>query len=435
MRIEHIKIQGYRSLYDVGFAPRPLTVFVGPNNAGKSNLVDAIDFLSQVHRTGLTNAVIAKGGFEAIAHRRQRRVQRISIELTASFSYAELLAVLPLPSSVDTTLKQPELLVHMDHRFSIAPASTRIMTEFQLTSERLSVDVTRDGVRSALFCFDTEEELAWANRDFIATLEVDVRRTLIGPIMESSDLGEILRSVGGRNQLVGNALAMGSMVIAYFGLRLGNLCIYQLSPIAGRLPGAPMPSADMDRYGKNLPSIVSHMQTNFPEQWAHVLEKMDSIAPTVEDIQVRLHDRTSVLQFSEPSGRRSRPVDEMSDGTIQSLALLTALYDPRKPLIVVEEPENSVHPWGVRTFVDAFREVTAPSRGKQVIVTTHAPVLIEYLVPDDIYLVWREDGRTSVRPLTELDPDVARAWADGTTDLFSFLDSGLLREAVPGGVG
>ena len=45
MHIERVRIQGFRSLYDVTFAPRPLSVLVGPNNGGKSNLVDAFAFL------------------------------------------------------------------------------------------------------------------------------------------------------------------------------------------------------------------------------------------------------------------------------------------------------------------------------------------------------------------------------------------------------
>src|SRR4051812_31057073 len=76
MRIERISIQAYRSLYNVTFAPTQFTVLVGPNNSGKSNLVEALDFLGDVHQHGIEVAITRKGGFENIAHRRMRRTKR-----------------------------------------------------------------------------------------------------------------------------------------------------------------------------------------------------------------------------------------------------------------------------------------------------------------------------------------------------------------------
>ena len=90
MRIERIAVGAYRSLYDVELAPGRFTALVGPNNAGKSNTVESLDFLADVHRHGVEVAVIRKGGYENIAHRRMRRTRLpISFELSATFSQEE----------------------------------------------------------------------------------------------------------------------------------------------------------------------------------------------------------------------------------------------------------------------------------------------------------------------------------------------------------
>ena len=68
MEINELRIQAYRSLYEVGLAPKPVRVIVGTNNAGKTNLLDAVHFLGEVHRHGIDIAVSRKGGFENIAH-------------------------------------------------------------------------------------------------------------------------------------------------------------------------------------------------------------------------------------------------------------------------------------------------------------------------------------------------------------------------------
>ena len=78
MRIESLTISRYRSLYGVSLRPGDLTVVVGPNNAGKTNLVDAVDFLAEAYRFGLEVAVGRKGGFENIAHRKVRRTNHLS---------------------------------------------------------------------------------------------------------------------------------------------------------------------------------------------------------------------------------------------------------------------------------------------------------------------------------------------------------------------
>ena len=96
---------------------------------------------------------------------------------------------------------------------------------------------------------------------------------------------------------------------------------------------------------------------------------------------------------------------------------------------VIEEPENSVHPWIVRTFVDACRFVHA----KQVIVTTHSPVLISHLKPEEVSIVWRKDGRTEIGLLEDLDSHARLLWESGDVDLFEIVDGGWLREAVPQG--
>ena len=68
--------------------------------------------------------------------------------------------------------------------------------------------------------------------------------------------------------------------------------------------------------------------------------------------------------------------EDISDGTIQAIALLTATFDPRIPILVIEEPENSVHPWAIRNFIEAFREV---SEKKQIFLTTHSPIVIDQI--------------------------------------------------------
>ena len=78
------------------------------------------------------------------------------------------------------------------------------------------------------------------------------------------------------------------------------------------------------------------------------------------------------------------------------LALMTALFaDPETKLIGIEEPENYVHPTALQSFVEYLRRGQARV---QFIVTTHSPLLLDYLDdPGAVRIVRRtDDGATTV---------------------------------------
>jgi predicted ATPase len=154
---------------------------------------------------------------------------------------------------------------------------------------------------------------------------------------------------------------------------------------------------------------------------------MQRIVPSLNDIGTNFSDdRRLTLFFQEEGVGKAWNSEEISDGTIQSLAMFSALFDTRSPFTVIEEPENSVHPWILRVFVDACRETA-----KQVVITTHSPAVINYLRPEEITVVWREGGRTNVAALIDLDPAAESMWESGDSTIFEIIDSGWLPQTVP----
>jgi len=71
--ITEFHIENFRSLKHVAFGGLPLSFFCGPNGSGKTNLAEALDFLSKTFNNGLSYAVAEKGGFYNICFRKERR--------------------------------------------------------------------------------------------------------------------------------------------------------------------------------------------------------------------------------------------------------------------------------------------------------------------------------------------------------------------------
>ena len=61
--IKSIEIEGFRSLRHVRLDLRPLNVLIGPNQSGKTNILDALDFLAQAVQGKLSPALYhSRGG-------------------------------------------------------------------------------------------------------------------------------------------------------------------------------------------------------------------------------------------------------------------------------------------------------------------------------------------------------------------------------------
>jgi len=390
MRLKRLEIRNYKSLRDIAIEPTPLSVFVGPNGAGKTNLADALDFLGHTYRWNLESAVAEKGGYENICYRDVRRSKdpirfRIVSDLTLS-------------SSLDVFALSPKKRVDpgsfvLDHLFEFKAKSRGIQSPFSISTEEIIVRTPLEPFQEVFH--GSRQEL---DREFLGAIAV-------------TDSALVLQG------------------LSFLTAELRRLRVFQLNPRSCRDSGVPTPSPDLDRFGGNLPAAVAFLKKHHPEEFDHVLDTVRRITPNVEDIETGFtHTKTLALFVKERGISRPWTSEDISDGTIQTIALLTAIFDPRSSLVVIEEPENSVHPWALRNLVEAFRTA---SEKKQILLTTHSPILIDQLKPEEIWVVQKPGTETKIDPLLSLDPSLKEAWGQGKFTLSEYLDSGAVPEAVP----
>jgi predicted ATPase len=166
-----------------------------------------------------------------------------------------------------------------------------------------------------------------------------------------------------------------------------------------------------------------------PREWELILSAMRAILPNLKAVDVNYtSSRTLGLLFHEEGFGRPWGVDEVSDGTIQTLALLVAIFDPRYTALILEEPENSIHPWIIRQILEACR---AASDQKQIVITTHSPIVMNSVKPEEIWVMWRKKGESHIAAVDVLDPAFLDLWQEGEIPAFDYLDSGALPNAVP----
>jgi energy-coupling factor transporter ATP-binding protein EcfA2 len=100
------------------------------------------------------------------------------------------------------------------------------------------------------------------------------------------------------------------------------------------------------------------------------------------------------------------PARELSQGLLVYFAFLTIVHREDAPaVLLVEEPENGVHPLRLHEIVALLRSLA--ERGVQIIMTTHSPDLLNACKPEEV-LVFRRPDPDSGTEICRLRPDFKR---------------------------
>ncbi len=386
--------------------PASLSVFVGPNAAGKSNFADALDFLAEVYRGDLEGAIKKKGGFENILFR-QAKVGGESIRFRVVLEGGE-----------------PGQRILFDHIFVLRSKTRGARSPFQVWHEDLTVRQKIVEGEPVEICRIVRDEREVGSIFFKTEDAMGISDALTEYFLERLDRKNLAKT-GLFLSIIINFFAWARTLSKFFG----SLRVFQLNPRQSRQDGVLTPDPGLDRFGGNLPAVIDYLKRESPEAFAHLLESVRRVAPSIEAIETDFtHTRALGLFLREAGVKRPWTAEDISDGTVQTIALFAATFDPRIPILVLEEPENSVHPWAIRNFVQAFR--TAAEQ-KQIFLTTHSPILIDQIRPEELWVVQRPALETKITPVLELDPSLQDSWGQGKFTLSEYLDSGALPEAVP----
>ena len=93
------------------------------------------------------------------------------------------------------------------------------------------------------------------------------------------------------------------------------------------------------------------------------------------------------IYFKLKDAEQRVPASQASDGTLLMLAYLTILYLPKPPrFLLIEEPENGIHPKRLQDVLKVLRELVQEQKHTQIVMTTHSPYVLDLFQPDEVTL-------------------------------------------------
>lgn len=157
----------------------------------------------------------------------------------------------------------------------------------------------------------------------------------------------------------------------------------------------------LDEEGQMLPALLYELTD---AQRQDLIERVQRVLPGMQDVQLEESSgRDTVVNYAllermpyrGKRGRRNFPIPSwmLSEGTRRITALFALLvHDPPPSLLCVEEVENGLDPHTAILVLQELR--SAADRGTQVLITTHNPWLLDHVELDDILEARRQDGNT-----------------------------------------
>jgi len=394
--IRRVKIQGYKSLKDIEVELQPLTVIIGPNAAGKSNLFDALGLLSRLvtsqtlgeafkgHRGAPVEAFFyGPGGLTwLLTQKAATFIVEVDVELTSE-----------VVAAVERRIQERQ-------SGEAEPASRRISENrlrYTLIVE-MAMDSGRLGVKA--------ERLVALNQDGTEKASI---MPFIQPMgnrlyLQVEDQDRSFEYVVDQDHtLVSTSIYPPYHPhVAALKEELSRWRFYYLDPETMRTENPLKEAETLGPFGADLAAFYYTLRTRNPQQFQALNRALYLLLPEVQELSVERTPegllRLLVLEEKVPFSARV-----ISEGTLRILGLL-AITNPLAPTTVIgyEEPENGVHPRRLQLIAELLQ--TVATEGKQILVNTHSPRLPEYFEPSSLVVCSKENGMTTFVPLQDLGP-------------------------------
>ncbi|MET3924434.1 AAA family ATPase [Devosia sp. 2618] len=370
MGLTDIHIAGYRSIRSIHFPVRQLSVLVGANGVGKTNLYRALELVRAAATGEFAQEIAKEGGLASVMWAGERKAidqprLSLSVGLDDDGTYG---VEAGLPHTYGLEAGYP------------TPVDAAFPEEAMVKAEHLTLKARRP-----VALLDRKGPSAWArNGDGARSLATDRLLSSETALTELRGYPEIDAV---RETIAAWRFFHGFRTDADSKLRRPSLAVT-----------SPMLEAD----GSNLAAVFATLR--------HIREDSVDLDAAIDDafpgarLSVPMPERYASFTMRFPDmPKREFAANELSDGTLQFLALMGALLAYRlPPLIALNEPESSLHP---ELLPALARIIGKAAQRTQVWVVTHSSILAEALAQETGVLprrVIRKDGGTWLEGLSQL---------------------------------
>lgn len=421
--LTRLKVNGFKNLVDVDVRFGPFTCIAGANGVGKSNLFDAIMFLSALADKTLIDAAKSVRDEEGRSSDIHGLFHRVGDKYADEMTF-EVEMIVP-EKGIDDLGQEARAKITLLHyliKLGYRPEKQGVL---ELLKEELTHIKLGDASKHLLF---DHKAATWRNsvvkgrRSGVAFISTD--GTGKERIIKLHADGE----GGGRSRLIlaanlprtvlstVNAAENPTALMAKREMQSWSLL--QLEPSALRKPDDITAPTKLGADGSHLAATLYHLpKTKLSAEqdgqgtenakeaatgvYAQLANRLTELIDDVQDVTVDFDEKRELLTVML-TGRDGTPhaARALSDGTLRFLALATLELDTESyGLICLEEPENGIHPGRIPAVLRLLQDIATDVDDKigldnplrQVIVNTHSPAVVAQIPADSLLIAERKE--------------------------------------------
>ena len=410
LMLTRLKVSGFKNLRNVDVSLGPFTCIAGPNASGKSNLFDAIAFLSYLADGTLMEAASRVRGDRSRSFDPRNLFHRIG-DTTESTMRFEVEMIVP-PEGTDSLGQMAQATTtFLSYKLALGLRQSRSIdhgSEIEVLFEELDRIKVGDAPNHVRF----PHAKRWLSsvisgrrqQPFIST-EEEKKGTIvkIHQDQRSGRKRELLATHLPRTAL-SSADAAETPTAVLARQEMESWRELQLEPSALRHPSNFRDARTLGMDGSNLAATVAHLETTAEAEASgrgqDVLAQLaNRLSALIDDVGgVRVHrdeTREMITVLVQDRLGTEHPARSLSDGTLRFLALSVLDADPRfKGVLCLEEPENGIHPDRIQPMLSLLRDIAVDVEEpvgpdnplRQVVINTHSPSVVANVQDDELLM-------------------------------------------------
>ncbi len=430
--IARLQIDGFKNLVKTDIRFGPFTCIAGSNAVGKSNLFDAIRFLSDLtsktlvdaagsvrneeqgnadirnlfHRVGdiysgqmsfSVDMIIPGEGTDELGQVAKATITTVRYELELAYRQS------------DDALRRGLLEILREELVPISRQEAYQNIDFYPNTEHLDLK-SRDAITKKIGVWKDSVVRGKRTANFISTWGEGEEREI--GFNQDGQAGKVIRRK--ISQLPKTILSVANALMSPTALVVKNEMqswkLIQLNPEALRKSDSlhNVANARLATDGSHLPATLFrlHLENQqsgvIPDVYQFLANRLSELVTGVTRIGIDQDEKRGLLTLTLQTKDGNRlPALALSDGTLRFLALAVLELDSStNEVLCLEEPENGVHPEKIDAMIQLLQDIATDIMWpmaednllRQVIINTHSPTVIQQ-VPEDSLLIaeLRED--------------------------------------------
>ncbi|RYU84430.1 AAA family ATPase [Hymenobacter persicinus] len=206
-----------------------------------------------------------------------------------------------------------------------------------------------------------------------------------------------------------------------------NLVVYRIEPSSFALSVGLSHQERLSSSGKNIVNFLYNLGQNHKSRYRQLEKDFSKCVGSLVSIstpadpsepgklKLKFFDEDDISYWAE----------EVSEGVLYFLALLCIVHQPSPPkLLLLEEPEKGIHPRRIKEVMNFIFDL-ARLRDIQIVLTSHSPYVVDHFadIPECISVFDRENGETVVHNAADIIEQTNQEYKEQGLPLTKYTDS------------